>query len=294
MVMAKLHIICGNCGCNDAFEYDIVTDTDWDENNVEYEYQRVSIYCENCSTIHSLEDNAKERKKMKKQEIKVGDKVYVDGHTSMAQQNAHEAVVEEIKPQFNKDTGNKFFICRVGDDWYKIDDGSCYSNEKSMYYIEFTTEEFNIDVHAINGNEIIDFLNNESLNNDELEDITIEPGSYKFYDQAVSKGTYYLSFSADYNNWGESQPQNGNEIHISKDGVVALLCEAFESDGCYKVLEKYLTEWIKTHEFNKIPDRDFHNLLTEASNRLSGVTFEDKKELELVIELLTKARTYIK
>lgn len=55
MAHAKLHIICGNCGCSDKFKYHIGTELDDDTME---EYQYVSIYCENCSTIHRLEDNA--------------------------------------------------------------------------------------------------------------------------------------------------------------------------------------------------------------------------------------------
>lgn len=55
MAHAKLHIICGNCGKNDMFKYQIVKDIDDD---TEKEFFRVSIICENCSTLHDLEDNA--------------------------------------------------------------------------------------------------------------------------------------------------------------------------------------------------------------------------------------------
>lgn len=54
MANAKLHIICGNCGCNDMFEYYIKTDID-DDTNLEYQY--VSIVCNCCNTIHYIEDN---------------------------------------------------------------------------------------------------------------------------------------------------------------------------------------------------------------------------------------------
>jgi RNase P subunit RPR2 len=59
MANAKLHIICGNCGCNHMFKYSINTDISDDTGK---EYQYVSIICENCNTIHSLEDNAEEEK----------------------------------------------------------------------------------------------------------------------------------------------------------------------------------------------------------------------------------------
>jgi uncharacterized Zn finger protein len=55
MARARLHIICGNCGSNDMFEYRIVTEINDDTNKEE---QRISIACNNCSTLHCLEDNA--------------------------------------------------------------------------------------------------------------------------------------------------------------------------------------------------------------------------------------------
>ena len=51
MARARLHIICGNCGSNDMFKYIINTEIDDDTNK---EYQKVSIVCNNCSTIHHL------------------------------------------------------------------------------------------------------------------------------------------------------------------------------------------------------------------------------------------------
>jgi RNase P subunit RPR2 len=55
MAHAKLHIICGNCGANDMLKYKISTDINDDTNE---EYQRVTIACDNCNTLHDLEDNA--------------------------------------------------------------------------------------------------------------------------------------------------------------------------------------------------------------------------------------------
>lgn len=51
MVMARLHIICGNCGCNNMFTYEVKED--------------VYISCANCSTLHNLEDTVKKKKKQK-------------------------------------------------------------------------------------------------------------------------------------------------------------------------------------------------------------------------------------
>lgn len=56
MVCARLHIICGNCGCNDMFEYRI--DPEGQDFGDRFE-PSVRLHCRNCATIHALEDNAK-------------------------------------------------------------------------------------------------------------------------------------------------------------------------------------------------------------------------------------------
>ena len=53
MARARLHIICGNCGCNDEFEFYI------DPEGIDYGDRfapAVRIICNNCSTLHSLDD----------------------------------------------------------------------------------------------------------------------------------------------------------------------------------------------------------------------------------------------
>ena len=67
---------------------------------------------------------------------KVGDKVYIDGYTSMAQQNSGEETIKDIDIRYDEVTGEKFDIYKVGGDWYDSRDGGCYSNKNSMYYIE--------------------------------------------------------------------------------------------------------------------------------------------------------------
>ena len=59
MVHARLHIICGNCGSNNDFKFRIdPKGHDITEDEVKFE-PAVFLYCENCSTIHDLSDNAK-------------------------------------------------------------------------------------------------------------------------------------------------------------------------------------------------------------------------------------------
>jgi len=75
--------------------------------------------------------------KLYKREKVVGDLVWLDGYTSMAQQNAREYTIEKIEHKFDKDTGVKFPIYFVADKWFDGRDGSPYEDDKSMYYIEF-------------------------------------------------------------------------------------------------------------------------------------------------------------
>jgi len=59
MVMARLHVICGNCGCNDEWELRIERDGD-DVTKDEPKFEdAASMCCGNCGTIHDLKDNAK-------------------------------------------------------------------------------------------------------------------------------------------------------------------------------------------------------------------------------------------
>jgi uncharacterized Zn finger protein len=56
MAHARLHMICGNCGCNHEFEHKVKEEINDDTNEKQ---MVVSIYCRNCGTLHNLEDNSK-------------------------------------------------------------------------------------------------------------------------------------------------------------------------------------------------------------------------------------------
>lgn len=57
MARARLHLICGNCGCKDEFEWaHIKKEVDDGEVMVD---ENVHLYCRNCGTLHALSDNAK-------------------------------------------------------------------------------------------------------------------------------------------------------------------------------------------------------------------------------------------
>lgn len=54
MVMAKLHVICGNCGSNEHLSHKIernFIDTS------DYQEDTVVIVCANCVTWHTLDDS---------------------------------------------------------------------------------------------------------------------------------------------------------------------------------------------------------------------------------------------
>lgn len=57
MARARLHLICGNCGCNDEWEWEYVP-----EESPIGEESDVYLWCRNCSTMHSINDNAKPKK----------------------------------------------------------------------------------------------------------------------------------------------------------------------------------------------------------------------------------------
>lgn len=58
--MKKLHLICGMCGCSEmlSFKIDPTGGCDNDGN----EYPSVDIYCENCSTLTTLDEHIDEVK----------------------------------------------------------------------------------------------------------------------------------------------------------------------------------------------------------------------------------------
>jgi hypothetical protein len=56
MAHARLHMICGNCGCNNSFEHEVKKELNDDTEEME---TVVYIFCKNCNTLHSLDDNSK-------------------------------------------------------------------------------------------------------------------------------------------------------------------------------------------------------------------------------------------
>lgn len=62
MTRARLHIICGNCGCNDRFQFSI-DPQGHDVTDLEPAFEpAVFVTCGNCSTVHDLSDTVPETK----------------------------------------------------------------------------------------------------------------------------------------------------------------------------------------------------------------------------------------
>ena len=61
MARARLHLICGNCGCNDEWEWEHAKEIEIASD--EFEPEDVYLSCKNCATLHSLNNNAKQKDK---------------------------------------------------------------------------------------------------------------------------------------------------------------------------------------------------------------------------------------
>jgi len=72
-------------------------------------------------------------------EKNIGDLVWLDGYTSMAQQNSQEEfLIENKEYRYDDVTGKKYPIYFVSGRWFDGRDGSAYNNKKCMYYIEIS------------------------------------------------------------------------------------------------------------------------------------------------------------
>lgn len=61
MAIASLHIICGNCGCNDLFKFSIDPEGhDITQKDEPLFKPAVFIICGNCTTLHDLSDTVEE------------------------------------------------------------------------------------------------------------------------------------------------------------------------------------------------------------------------------------------
>ncbi len=145
-----------------------------------------------------------------------------------------------------------------------------------------------IDISVINGNEIIDYLNSQ-----DFDEVYFEK-PYIFESQGISGDKYRLSFSVYFDNWGTEQLIEDNIITITSDTVHVSLNEPFDGDGSDEVIEECLTNWLQTHTFSVDYEKDFNSLLVAVDELLVKCKYGDSKLITQMIELLTKAKTFIK
>lgn len=155
------------------------------------------------------------------------------------------------------------------------------------------TSELNLE--DINGNEIIDFLNDQLKNTDEFEDTNISH-EFKFQSQRIDSSQYVLTFSTYYNNWGTDQLITDNEIRISNVKIGVFCQEPLDCNGSDDIIEDLLREWIKTHKFKSNDDiqTDFYWGIEIISNDLNGLLIDEPDKMDEIIEALTKARALMK
>lgn len=154
----------------------------------------------------------------------------------------------------------------------------------------------NIDINLINGNEIIDYLNKISMDDElaEFDNISIVRNSFIFDSQTIKDNKYNLNFIASYNNWGTDQEIYDNTLHITSDSLWFSLNEPFDGDGTERILSKALKSWIENHTFDTNLEEKFNNILEEVYQILPEISIECSERLEEVIDMLTKAKTYMK
>lgn len=149
------------------------------------------------------------------------------------------------------------------------------------------------DLKAINGSEIINFLNKKIEDDESFYDCSIR-SPLVFESQKVNDGAYHLIFSSHYNNWGTLQEICDNEIIISENDVVAKLEEPFCDDGSWRVLEKVLKQWLQTHEFDQNIEERIFEIFEKSYQKLAETAVDDVNGLQQIIDWLVEAKTLMK
>lgn len=155
-----------------------------------------------------------------------------------------------------------------------------------------------IDINKINGQDIIDFLNEKSdhPDNEWYHEYNVYPGSFKLKSQKVTHNEYILEFSLDFNNWSTRKRCPYNEIRIRKDVISVSLDEPIEGSGLEDGLDDLLMkEWLPNYSFDTDVVGEFQHLIQKSFDMLSNVRYVDGVgPLEEIIGKLTRAKNLIK
>ena len=170
---------------------------------------------------------------------------------------------------------------------------------------------FGFELQDVNGNEIIDYLNLQSTE-EEFEDTNVCSRSFEFETQSIKKGKelnisapaeesiYVLHFSVDFNNWGTDQKISDNRIYITKNDVWISMDEPFDGDGTEDVIRDVLIQWLSKHQFASNNQEIYGNIISDISTKMgnlhdfTGKSEETCKDIDDIIENLKKAKSLIK
>lgn len=153
-----------------------------------------------------------------------------------------------------------------------------------------------MDITKINGNEVINFLNRVSKDDDsEWDKTSIIAGSLKFVSQELNNDKYKLEFTTEFNNWGTHQSMRSNRIIVTKESEIWVnLNEPHEGDGSELIIEELLGGWLPIHGFNPNYKKDFYELMQEIHGLIPEITITNKNGIDDLMLKLATARTYMK
>ena len=156
-----------------------------------------------------------------------------------------------------------------------------------------------MELEKINGNEIVDFLNHLTEENDEPHyEYNICTNSFRFVDQQIENENgiqvYVLYFTVDYNNWGEDQEIDNNRVVIDRVGVKIKFEDPIEGSGAEEFFEDFLTNWLKKHVFHYAPEEQFDGQMREIYEKMPEIDFSNTKAMDELIKDLQKARSLMK
>jgi len=156
-------------------------------------------------------------------------------------------------------------------------------------------------LHEINGNEIIDYLNEQRKSDDNLFDDTMLCGEFVFESQKLENRndvlTYVLNGHTFWNNWSRNEEVSFS-ICITPDRVWSGFDEPVEGDGTDNIVNNLLKEWLLTHKFSKTEDKLYINLMQDIQDDMVLIYEPDPQTtpavIDEIIEKLQKAKSYIK
>jgi hypothetical protein len=158
-------------------------------------------------------------------------------------------------------------------------------------------EELNIDIHSINGHEIVNFLIDQLENNEDLRNSDIRFSSPEFVEQTIRKfgkeEDYVLTINAYCPSWTNDSLISDNKIIIGKNKIYTSFQEPFCDDGSDYEIKNILFKWLKTHKFQDKKELEikWRGIIEFCQQNLTNLSYEDKERLDNIIKELNEAKT---